>query len=68
MVSEFTHSQVQVQLLYNHMTITKLSTGLIKPGTIKTVDLNTEVTANINYAMATANTAAQFHPFVLSGM
>ena len=50
------------------MTITKLSPGLIEPGTIQTTDLSAEVTANINYAMATANTATQFHPFVLSGM
>ena len=39
------------------MTITKLSPGLIEPGTIQTADLAAEVTANINYAMATANAA-----------
>jgi hypothetical protein len=37
------------------MSITKLSPGLIEPGTIQTADLAAEVTANINYAMATAN-------------
>jgi hypothetical protein len=56
-VTEFTHSQVQVQLLSKHMTITKLSPGLIEPGTIQTADLSTEVTANINYALITANAA-----------
>jgi hypothetical protein len=47
---------------------TRIKSHNIQPGTIQTADLAAEVTANINYAMATANTATQFHPFVLSGM
>jgi len=39
------------------MSLTKLSTGLIKPGSIKTADLNVSVSANISSAFDLANTA-----------
>lgn len=39
------------------MTITKLSPGLIEPGTIQTVDLGTDVKSNIDSAFAQANSA-----------
>jgi hypothetical protein len=37
------------------MALTKLSPGLIEPGSIRISDLDTEITANINFAVEKAN-------------